>query len=204
MTRELRYVCLSDLHLGGRRSLLTDRPEGGQPAASTVLRALTECIRSLVTRNGDKRPILVLNGDVMELALASDEYSAIVFQQFMELVMAPGDELFSEVWFLPGNHDHHRWEAAREAQYADFLLRHPEVPVPHPMFSTRMLRERETHPTTSPLLTALLRRAVASATGTRAEPDQLAQPGPAVSVIYPNLAVTSGDRCVVFHHGHYI
>lgn len=203
MTRELRYVCLSDLHLGGRRSLLTDRPEGSEPAASEVLLALVECLRELVQNSAGNRPTLVLNGDVLELALASDEYSAIVFQRFMELVMTPGEELFADVWFLPGNHDHHLWEAAREAQYADYLLRHPDMPIPHPRFTTRMLREREKHPTTSPLLTTLLRRARA-ASGTQGELATYKGDIAAVSAIYPNLGVIEGDRCVIFHHGHYI
>lgn len=198
----VRYVCLSDLHLGSAHSLLTDVVADEAPDVSAVMRALVICLRSLLAAQpGAAKPTLVLNGDVCELALASDEVSATVFARFMELVMAPGDEMFDEVWFVPGNHDHHLWEAAREAQYADYLDRHPPTePIPHPWFTTRLLAQTEQHPVASPLLTALLRRARRAAGGvSRPLADE-----PAVWVAYPNLGLVSGDRCVVFHHGHYI
>jgi len=178
-------------------------------------------MRSLVSRCGheERRPTLILAGDLLELALASDEYSAIVFQQFMEVVMAPGEEIFDQIWFLPGNHDHHLWEAAREAQYASFLEEYEGQEIPHPRFMTRMFYDHQEHAAISPLLTALLRRArraaasaslassavsaaltaSPSANSAAAKPDESSIP-----VIYPNLAVRKDDRFVLFSHGHYI
>jgi len=206
MASQLRYVCLSDLHLGSSRSLLSAGPPGRTDQPSEVLHRLVACLRSLADASAGERPVLVLNGDVLELALASDEISARAFQHFMELVMAPGDELFSDVWFVPGNHDHHLWEAAREQQYADYLARHLDAEIPHPWFSTRALREHDSLPVASPLLTTLLRRArndaiprdVDAAASWSASVERI------VSASYPNLALVSENRCVVFHHGHFI
>ncbi|HSK46973.1 MAG TPA: metallophosphoesterase [Coriobacteriia bacterium] len=202
MAVPVRYVCLSDLHLGSDRSLLTGVDADGRPGASDVLRALVECCRSVTAANFGVKPVLVLNGDIFELALASDEVSATVFQRFMELVMVPGDEVFEAVWYVPGNHDHHLWETARETQFADFLARHdPALEIPHPWYTTRMMRENELHPVPSPLLTTLLRRARATTGGPG---DTVPGTGQMVSASYPNLGLVRGDRAVVFHHGHYI
>lgn len=200
MGGRIAYVCLSDMHLGSDRSLLTFAPPDAEPDASVVLRSLVDALRSLLEDNGGHKPVLVLNGDCFELALASDEVSATVFQRFMELVMQTGEELFSAVCFVPGNHDHHLWEAARESQYAEYLARHdPRQPIPHPLYATRMMLADERHPTSSPLLTTLLRRA-RRATGA----DEAAANEQRVSVSYPNFGVRRDDRCIVFHHGHFI
>lgn len=187
------------MHLGSDRSILTSRA-GTPVGVSEVLLALVSALRSIVSANEGHRPVLILNGDCFELALASDEVSAAVFQEFMRLVMVSGDELFSSVCFIPGNHDHHLWESARESQFSKFLSRHdPSEPIPHPWYATRALLAREQHPVESPLLTTLLRRA-RRLTG-ETEADSLSH---RVTVSYPNLAIERDGRCVIFHHGHFI
>ena len=46
----------------------------------------------------------------------------MAFERFIELI-APdeGRKLFDRIVYLPGNHDHHLWETARETQYAEYL-----------------------------------------------------------------------------------
>ena len=56
----------------------------------------------------------MLAGDVLELALADDEVAAAVFEQFTDLVVGDHPLFADEIWFVPGNHDHHLWETARE------------------------------------------------------------------------------------------
>ena len=57
--------------------------------------ALVECLRDLLGRNeSHHRPTLVLSGDMLELALASDNVAAMVFERFVELTMVGPDRLF--------------------------------------------------------------------------------------------------------------
>ena len=209
MAAPVRYLCLSDLHLGAQTCLLTDmEPDRVEPAASDVLLELVACLRSVVSANGGVKPTLILLGDALEFALAPDEISAMGFQRFAELTMAPGDELFDAIWFVPGNHDHHLWEAARETQYASYVGRHDmALPLDPPWHSTRMLHEEDPYGVGSPLLTALLRRARGGSTRTdtaAGASSETAASLPVVSAIYPNLALARGDRCIALHHGHFI
>ena len=90
---DIRYVCLSDTHFGAATSLLTnlkvasDEIDGLKP--SPVLEKLVECLRYLIDQNEDKtkKPTLVLNGDILELALADDHDAAMTFERFIDLIM---------------------------------------------------------------------------------------------------------------------
>ena len=125
---DIRYVALSDLHFGAATSLLTnlavasDQIDASQP--SPVLVKLVECLRDLIEKNEDKtrKPTLVLNGDLLELALADDHDAAMTFERFIDLIMDHDRELFEQIIFIPGNHDHHLWETARESQYVDYIM----------------------------------------------------------------------------------
>lgn len=125
---DIRYVCLSDTHFGADNSLMTSMKAGdaeGDPTqASPVVVSLVECLRDLISRNeAPRKPSLILNGDILELALTTDNRAAMAFERFLELIMPPGQEpLFdSRFFYLPGNHDHHLWETAREAQYSRYI-----------------------------------------------------------------------------------
>ena len=118
----IRYVCLSDMHLGEEDSLLTnvtgpDKVDLKSP--SPVMIHLEKCLRHLISQTNDawKKPTLVLNGDILELALCTTEKSAMVFERLIELTMPVGGELFEKIIYMPGNHDHHFWETGREVQY---------------------------------------------------------------------------------------
>ncbi len=75
----IRCVCLSDMHLGAETSPLTNLKEGqSEPdpsKPSPVLERLAKYLRSLIDQNEDKdksqKPKLILNGDILELALAA-------------------------------------------------------------------------------------------------------------------------------------
>ena len=74
---DIRYVCLSDLHLGEEDSLLTNlqtastKTDPSKP--SPVMKALVACLESLISKNEhqEKKPTLILNGDILELALTT-------------------------------------------------------------------------------------------------------------------------------------
>ncbi len=197
---DIRYICLSDLHFGADNSLLTHlRPgtsEVDPTQPSPVLVKLAPCLESLAALNGGRsKPTLVLNGDVLELALALDNKAVMAFERFLELLIPPnGPPLIdSKIIFIPGNHDHHLWETARETQYVEFIQRKPpDAFLDVPWHTTKMF-EPDLVPAT--LLNGVIRRY-------RHMVDQ----GVSVGTVYPNLCVLSRDetRCAIFTHGHFI
>src|SRR5579859_4814777 len=99
----IRYICLSDLHLGEEDSLLTDAEDFSR--SSPAVRALAECLASLLRNNspGAPKPSLILNGDVLDLALCAEQQTLAAFEQFLRAVMPAGGELFGEIVYVPGN-----------------------------------------------------------------------------------------------------
>src|SRR5439155_26768484 len=103
---------------------------------SPVLSLLVDCLRALIERNeGSQKPTLMLNGDILEMALTDTNKAAMVFDRFIALAFPPdGEALFEKnILYLPGNHDHHIWESAREALYAQFIAGTPpggKLPTP--------------------------------------------------------------------------
>lgn len=195
---KIEYVCLSDLHFGDTASVLTTLTDNGADIDPTrpgdTLTQLVACLRSLVARCGGGRPRLVLAGDALEFALASDNIALMAFEQFLRLLAGGGDPLFSEILFIPGNHDHHIWETARETQYARYVTTVPPGKRLAPPWHTTTLITDEKHPgVPSELLGSLLRSRAGDTTTS-------------ISVVYPNHGFFSADgtRAVIFSHGHYI
>lgn len=191
---EIRYVIISDVHFGATNSLLTAvRAEEADPSQPTpLLEGLLAGLAHL-TSGQRRRPTLVLAGDVLDLALSPDEVAANAFERFVDLAFAPSAPVFDDVlYYLPGNHDHHLWETAREDQYLATVRSRPEEPLPRPWHVTRLLPERQPPAVTTELLATLIQR----------------RPGGSdisVQVAYPNLALTTSDgrRCRVLSHGHF-
>jgi hypothetical protein len=201
---DIRYVIMSDLHFGAENSMLTSLNE--RPATSTdtgfsadpqrpspVLSGLIDGLRQL-TRDQDGPPVLILAGDVLDLALSPDEVASTVFRGFVHLAFGSGPPVFDPViHYLPGNHDHHLWETTRENQYAAYLCAQPaEAELAAPWHTTKLEPAAERPAASSALLTGLAR----SQTG-GSEID--------VSVSYPNLALRTADgrRSLVVSHGHF-
>ncbi len=192
----VRYVCLSDLHLGEEDSLLTDSEDYSRP--TPVLRRLVECLSAILQRNEPRapKPTLILAGDVLELALCPSQQSLTTFEQFLRSVMPSNSELFGEIVYMPGNHDHHTWTAAREAQYLNYLGRlAPGQIVEPPWDTTKAVMDLAGKDRlVNGLLTALARRI-----------PHLRDCGFEILIAYPNFGVLdSSGRAVVFHHGHFI
>lgn len=193
---DVHYVCISDTHFGADNSLLTNLGSGtgevDPSGPSEVLLRLVQCLRALISHNtGGARPTLVLNGDIFEFALRPDNFAAMAFQRFVELTMPPQPEarLFDpKIFFIPGNHDHHLWESAREIQYSIYLQKVPaDTVIEAPWHSTEMFGGRDIE---SAFANAVIQRC----------------PGlEDVKVItrYPNMALYKGGRLIVFSHGHF-
>ena len=192
---DIRYVCLSDTHFGAENSLLTNLQTASSDTAPTqpspVLEKLVECLRYLIAKNEfpTPKPTLILNGDILEMALATANEAAMAFERFIDLIMDEGRELFERIIYLPGNHDHHLWETARETQYAEFLKtkvgwgEHLDIP----WHATNMF----TNPVPSYFLNRLVQR--------RPNLKNLI-----VETAYPNFGLLSPDRAIIFHHGHFV
>jgi Calcineurin-like phosphoesterase len=206
---DIRYVSLSDLHLGAENSLLTRlayvsngavKLKADPTIASEVMVQLANCLRLLISQNrGPQKPTLILNGDALELALADVNVASMVFERFMELTMKPGDELFDKtIYYIPGNHDHHLWETARETQYIEEYLSSTRWgdTLNAPWHTTNMFLG-EYDPVPCYLLDSLM---------ARYEPKYENGEHPRFLVVYPNFGVRSADgqKCVVFSHGHYV
>jgi len=194
---DIRYVCFSDTHFGADNSLLTNLGPGSVHADPTtpspVLTRLVACLRALIaTSESPTKPTLILNGDILELALTTDNIAAMAFERFIELILpASGESLFDKtILYIPGNHDHHLWETARETQYVNFISRQPWGGVLEIPWHTTKMCAPDAVPAT--LMNGLLRR-YPHANGT------------VVGTVYPNFGLVSadGERCVVFSHGHF-
>lgn len=179
-------------------------PDVAANRPSSTLERLVECLAWLIDHNTDKetRPTLILNGDSLELALATTNKAAMAFMRFMELLESSGPggkPLFQEIIYIPGNHDHHLWETAREQQYIQFLGEEHKnsaaagkpIDLKAPWHTTRMFDTPGDIVVRSPLLEKLH------------ELHDIAIP---VRVFYPNFGLRSEnqERCVVFHHGQFI
>jgi hypothetical protein len=198
---DIRYVCLSDMHLGAQNSLLTnltdDCKDTDPTVASPTLIHLVACLRELISKNeGSEKPTLILNGDILELALTTENEAAMVFERFIELIFpADGERLFKEIIYLPGNHDHHLWETARETQYINYLTKQkaPGSLLGVPWHATSMfLPSPNPHAVSSVFLTGIIQRYPHLVNDT-------------ITTAYPNLALLTPDkrRGVIFTHGHF-
>ncbi|MEH0157447.1 metallophosphoesterase [Limibacter armeniacum] len=202
---EIQYICLSDMHLGASNSLLTPlRPSiSGETKnenliapleTSPILKETIETLKFIVRNNNRKiKPKLILNGDLLELALANTNEAGMVFERLLEQLFPQGEKAVfdSELIFIPGNHDHHLWETAREAQYLNYVSQLKEKYLPEPWHTTKMFNP---DPVPSLFLKGLINRNASLKNKV------------SVNVVYPNLGIldTEGKKCVVFSHGHYV
>jgi metallophosphoesterase superfamily enzyme len=133
------------LHFGEEDSLLTNLKEGSHDldASRPSMKHLVECLKYLIFQNEtDKKPVLILNGDILELALSTTNQAAMVFQRFIELILPSNTALFEKIIYIPGNHDHNIWEIARETQYMDYISKFTsEDYLPIPWHTTKLFIE---------------------------------------------------------------
>lgn len=189
---------MSDLHLGAENSILTNLQDGSWETDTTkpspVLVELARVLREVISKNeGPEKPVLVLNGDLMELALTSTDNAARAFMRFVEVMFPEGEEnLFADtILFLAGNHDHNLWERSRNLRYNEYLdqLRPGEV-IRDEKHCTDMLQHDTIH---IPLLNVLARKY-----------SNLKNVN--IQGAYPAYAVLSENKhkAVIFCHGHYV
>lgn len=194
---DIRYICISDMHFGAYNSLLTQTDERGFPdhrSDSLVLVHLLKIIEDVISKvNREKKARFILNGDIFELALANTNEAVMSFDSFLRLCFTKSrKEMFSDrLIFIPGNHDHHLWETARERQYLDYMTKfEPGRFINPPWHHTRMIKPR---PLKSRFISTMMKR------------HRMLRSGRALTV-YPNLCLVSEDteKYTVISHGHFI
>nr|WP_255351043.1 metallophosphoesterase [Methanosarcina sp. MTP4] len=221
---------MSDMHLGEEDSLLTNIEGGNLDTSkpSEVMVKLVECLKEIIGENKikEKKPTLILNGDILELALTKTNIAAMTFDRFLELILKKDEPLFDRVVYIPGNHDHHIWELARESQYTDYICRHPNEDLPFPWHKTPLclpplpdnyssngwgyIRPGETGDVTSDVEdkrigSEFLDRLIERHSFSKYEGIEL-DDRIRIEIAYPNLGLFSEDnkKCVLIHHGHFV
>ena len=194
----IKWVCVSDLHLGALNSVLTPVAQDGErvdaSSVSPVLVALCDGLRTL--SQGNDPPQLLVLGDLFEMALSSPDDSAATFAQFIA-ALQPGTAdaaVAPAIRFVPGNHDHHLWTRARGDRYLEYIKQAPSTQaLMSEAHATHLLPSNETLAVRDRFIELLAARA---------------DPKTAITVeqSYPNLGLvtTSGRRAVVLSHGHFI
>ncbi len=194
---KVKYVCLSDLHLGAEYSLLTNidqenRPNPEEP--STTLLKFAAALRNYLSDlSPDSKPQLILMGDLLDMGFSLIDRTAMAFQRFVE-VMFPKDEpaIFAEeIIFIPGNHDHHLWHTVKDQQFLNQLSSQDNSQVLEPLIEATNLFDKPSLP--SILLTKLVQ--------SYSHLEDFS-----VVTAYPNFGLLSKEdnRCVLLHHGHFI
>ncbi len=205
-TSRIKYIVISDIHLGAYNSLLTYIEEFPDPVpsqekfkvnpkkTSPALSDLIACIKLIVqTVNGQsKPPQFILLGDVLELALGDINEASMTFERFLEAAYKETKHIFSDsILYIPGNHDHHLWETAREKQYMDYIAKLKPNEFINDTWHTTKMVDPDFIP--SDLLTAILRR------------NKRLKKAEAI-IAYPNFEIPAknGKRSVFLTHGHFL
>lgn len=197
-THEIRWICISDLHLGAENSLLTAvRDEGGLDLdrIAPVAEGLARCLRTLVAGQSEL-PRLVLLGDALELALTPMEQTLRAFELFLRTLAGSDPVIAPEIWYVPGNHDHHVWQVAMEEMYAAHLAEHADSDEMPPQWHFSWMSPFDARSSELPAMGRPSRAATLGHVAARAGLG-------GVEVVYPNLALHGDERTVLLHHGHF-
>jgi len=168
--------------------------------AGPALKALCSSLRTLIQADNGRQPApvtLILAGDIFENALTTMNNALMDFERFIELIM-PKDEpedkkLFDKILYIPGNHDHHMWELARETQYVENYLNKtkPQDPLNIPWHDSRLFEKKDKPLPEGYIINNLIQRY-----------DHLKKMK--VSIAYPNFGLYTAKQCAIFHHGHFV
>lgn len=191
----LRYLCLSDLHLGASMSLMTHVDGAGRVSPEQpgpTLTALAAALRATVAQlAGDQLPTLVLIGDALDLGLSTTGAVGRAFLDFVDALFPAGEppRFATRLICMPGNHDHHLWRMAQDEQFVSAIG--GDGTMPNDLVQCTALSAAAG--LSCRLLTRLMQTRPHLADGT-------------VEIAYPNFAMVDakGERGVILHHGHFV
>jgi len=199
MDNKCNYVCLSDLHLGARYSILSSRDQNARfnvTEKSDCLVRLAEGLRHYVPKvYGDSLPKLILLGDLVDLDFASMTDVVRSLDVMIEVFFSDEENpIFQkEIIFIPGNHDHRFWQNEKDTMFLERFQQDEYKSEERIAYQTSDLFRCESLP--SNFLNQL---PLAKAKGLSFE------------LRYPNWGLkqtnsdTTTSKQVIFHHGHYV
>ncbi len=183
---QLKYLVLSDLHLGEKDSLLTPEHSDDPKLVNYLGRCLAD-LNDSFNAYSDTLPGMILNGDILGLAFSSYSQSLPVFKHLLKSLISE-HQLCDHIVYIPGNHDHHIWNLTKEQHYLHLLRNnHPEGAIPNLQNSSPVIFDEGFK---SDFLEAVM------VSGSKVK----------IRVYYPNflLAATRADQPnILFHHGHF-
>lgn len=187
---EITHIVLSDLHLGEEDSVLTPLVSESMSESGEFYeywKPLGDFLEYLLKKNKSMAS-LVLLGDVIDFALADPIASPHLFFEFIRF-LCRRRALFSQVIYIPGNHDHRIWELAKQIQYNSFVNRTGKSALnKEPWNKTRALITKDYH-YVSPIFW-----------------ETLINEGFDIKILYPNFFIRDdiSGHITAFHHGHFL
>lgn len=144
----LLAVCISDFHIGERYGGATGNPgnpdhylqinpaEKDGPYVRKEFVEFLEYCKKIRQKRG-KIPYLIILGDMWDLAMNNQErsfgLSTVLFRQINKLGRGIGiGELFENIIYVPGNHDHHLWQMIQEKYWVTERLASGLIPLEMP------------------------------------------------------------------------
>jgi UDP-2,3-diacylglucosamine pyrophosphatase LpxH len=123
------YVCLSDLHLGAKYSILSARDNDNKFQANSLsncLKLLGAGLQSYVAKvfgdTEEEKPKLILLGDLLDYSFGSMTDIVKSLEPFIEAFF-PEDKsqrcFADDIILIPGNHDHRLWQNVKDGQFLD-------------------------------------------------------------------------------------
>jgi len=138
----MKYIILSDLHLGhkgiqnnGFVSLLSNIPEGADGYGKSKLDSFSTAIKDFC---GEDKAVLILNGDLLELSLATMRDA---LDSFLDVIATIKDNV-SKIILIVGNHDHHIWSLHSEYSRSLNHLLSGDLPAVGTAYRTTIFAEK--------------------------------------------------------------
>lgn len=181
-------IALSDLHLGNEQSYLHSKSSGYEDNIAAFLELLAKL---------GPYDQLILNGDILELALAAHNEICTDVKEFFSLLAAI--DLYKTIVFIPGNHDHHFWRELGEEVYINGCIRQGQDPPNNDTFPCYFVDKRFSSADSTPSCQILL-CSLWPNNGTKC---------PEMVVKYPHhlTKIDSGNGAAqyyLFTHGHFL
>lgn len=136
----------------------------------------------------DALPKLVLNGDILGLSFSDYAHSLKIFEAFIEACTL-NNIVCNTIIYIPGNHDHHLWNLAKEAHFLKGLQNNSSNQI------------EALHSVTPPTFTEGFSSNFLDAFAKRIGNDSLT-----FKIFYPNFMVPPPKEdapYLLFHHGHF-
>ena len=141
-------ICISDFHIGERYGGITNDPghpdryqqlddsNANSPFVRKEFMDFLHFCKTMKDKQGKTKYLIVL-GDMWDLAMNNQEssfsLSAVFFRQLKELNQGIGiGDLFENVIYIPGNHDHHFWKMLQERYWVTQRLEQGRSPLEMP------------------------------------------------------------------------